>query len=499
MNRKLISNQPLKDDLEDLEEINFLQSRDKKVKFDAPEEQKQRIDNNPVSQPHNDNVEEEEEEIQVPTKKTTKRYHQLQVIDEDAEHFKAKLDNLINNFRTETLSEFMSIKRNLLEEQTDAIDSETRKYSKLLENRTNELDRTKEALAKKIKELERAEVITHVVADWSGIARTKRRNVLLLSKCFNGFKNYKSQQETQKMTKRMADVILKRKTLAKVFGSWKTIHVDNHQENMIKESDATLNKELAELSAKYNKEIELLSNRLNEALRELDAAERNKLDMQDNLKKAFMRGVCALNFEAMSILKPGEQGYDDSSSQPNNVYEDTTQMENIVRANPNFNSLVLNPVDDNRSHPEDRESERDLRSSPKKNIVFYQNPRLESKDMRWREAPLVGASQPTQSKNAFKESILKPSSYTHKVENKENAKEENLLDHHDLDEKLHQHHVPDNMGEGRVIKVNNGKSFGMPASHGTTGKSMKAQDKTAVTVNANKAAQLRSQLSKAKK
>jgi len=239
------------------------------------------------------------------------------------------------------------------------------------------LDRTKEALAKKIKELERAEVITHVVADWSGIARTKRRNVLLLSKCFNGFKNYKSQQETQKQTKRMADVILKRKTLAKVFGSWKTIHVENHQENMVKESDATLNRELAELSAKYNKEIELLSNRLNEALRELDAAERNKLDMQDNLKKAFMRGVCALNFEAMSILKPGEQGYEESTSQLGNVYEDTNQMENIVRANPNFNSLVLNPVDDNRSHhTEDRESERDLRSSPKKNIVFYQNPRV---------------------------------------------------------------------------------------------------------------------------
>ena len=45
MNRKLISNQPLKDDLEDLEEINFLQSRDKKVRFDEPEEQKQGGDN----------------------------------------------------------------------------------------------------------------------------------------------------------------------------------------------------------------------------------------------------------------------------------------------------------------------------------------------------------------------------------------------------------------------------------------------------------------------
>jgi hypothetical protein len=28
--------------------------------------------------------------------------------------------------------------------------------------------------------------------------------------------------------------------------------------------------------------------------------------MQENLKKAFMRGVCALNFEAMHILNPND-------------------------------------------------------------------------------------------------------------------------------------------------------------------------------------------------
>lgn len=30
--------------------------------------------------------------------------------------------------------------------------------------------------------------------------------------------------------------------------------------------------------------------------------------MQEGLKKAFMRGVCALNFEAMNILTPEGQG-----------------------------------------------------------------------------------------------------------------------------------------------------------------------------------------------
>jgi hypothetical protein len=36
---------------------------------------------------------------------------------------------------------------------------------------------------------------------------------------------------------------------------------------------------------------------------------KNKLMMQENLKKAFMRGVCALNFEAMNILNPNDMNY----------------------------------------------------------------------------------------------------------------------------------------------------------------------------------------------
>lgn len=35
--------------------------------------------------------------------------------------------------------------------------------------------------------------------------------------------------------------------------------------------------------------------------------------MQEGLKKAFMRGVCALNFEAMNILTP--QGKDEHMNQ----------------------------------------------------------------------------------------------------------------------------------------------------------------------------------------
>jgi hypothetical protein len=38
---------------------------------------------------------------------------------------------------------------------------------------------------------------------------------------------------------------------------------------------------------------------------ELDEANRLKIGLQENLKRAFMRGVCALNFEAMNVLNGG--------------------------------------------------------------------------------------------------------------------------------------------------------------------------------------------------
>ena len=48
----------------------------------------------------------------------------------------------------------------------------------------------------------------------------------------------------------------------------------------------------------------MLRKRLDEAHTQVSQGDRVKAQMQENLKKAFMRSVCALNFEAMNILDP---------------------------------------------------------------------------------------------------------------------------------------------------------------------------------------------------
>jgi centrosomal protein POC5 len=48
--------------------------------------------------------------------------------------------------------------------------------------------------------------------------------------------------------------------------------------------------------------MEMVKLKLGEAMRKNEEYENNKYQLQENLKKAFLRGVCAMNMEAMGVL-----------------------------------------------------------------------------------------------------------------------------------------------------------------------------------------------------
>lgn len=58
-----------------------------------------------------------------------------QIIDEDTENFRIKLDNLINIFKNDALKEFMSMKKSLLETQVQTIKGETERYLNMYEEK----------------------------------------------------------------------------------------------------------------------------------------------------------------------------------------------------------------------------------------------------------------------------------------------------------------------------------------------------------------------------
>lgn len=74
--------------------------------------------------------------------------------------------------------------------------------------------------------------------------------------------------------------------------------------------------------------ISQVTNELKLAKQKIQEGEEDKLILQENLKKAFMRGVCALNLEAMSILK-----------KTNNVETDfLNNMETSIQSSQNIGS-----------------------------------------------------------------------------------------------------------------------------------------------------------------
>lgn len=172
------------------------------------------------------------------------------------------------------------------------------------------------------------------------------------------------------------------------FNAWRTHHSAEKEQKTKVESEELLNRELSDLAAKYSKEIESLSQKLSEVNEQLEIANKGKVDMQENLKKAFMRGVCALNFEAMNILQTNESSQeninqtlaDHALKEASNIFGTQSRVqiqktyERTEFNKENYaNPLIVNPIVDDTNN----ESFTKTNTSPiKKSVVFYQNPRV---------------------------------------------------------------------------------------------------------------------------
>jgi hypothetical protein len=117
-------------------------------------------------------------------------FHHVQVIDEDVENFTRRLDILVKNFKTDSLKDFMSIKRNLLKEQKNIIGTEKQKSDTIINNKNDEIEKlsfelnnTKNALAREISVKEKISAYLYNY-------RIKIRNSKLKKSGFSSLKDF---------------------------------------------------------------------------------------------------------------------------------------------------------------------------------------------------------------------------------------------------------------------------------------------------------------------
>lgn len=117
-------------------------------------------------------------------------FHHVQIIDEDVENFKRRLDILVKNFRTDTLKDFMGIKRHLLTEQKSIIDSEKQKCDAMLSSKVDQIEHLKENLAKTKHALSNESEIKDRLGLYLYKLKSNKYNIKLKNKAFFGLKNY---------------------------------------------------------------------------------------------------------------------------------------------------------------------------------------------------------------------------------------------------------------------------------------------------------------------
>ncbi|XP_006901496.1 PREDICTED: centrosomal protein POC5, partial [Elephantulus edwardii] len=114
---------------------------------------------------------------------------------------------------------------------------------------------------------------------------------------------------------KLADQYFRRTLLKKVWKAWHSTIEKQWKDVVERACQARAEEVCLQISNDYENKVAVLSGALENAKAEIQRMQHEKEQFEDSMKKAFMRGVCALNLEAMTIFQSrNETGMDMTNS-----------------------------------------------------------------------------------------------------------------------------------------------------------------------------------------
>lgn len=102
---------------------------------------------------------------------------------------------------------------------------------------------------------------------------------------------------------KLADQYFQRTLLKKVWKGWRSVVQKQWRDVIERACQARAEEVCVQISSDYEAKFAMLSAALENAKAEIQRMQQEKEQFEDSMKKAFMRGVCALNLEAMTIFQ----------------------------------------------------------------------------------------------------------------------------------------------------------------------------------------------------
>ncbi|XP_073240879.1 centrosomal protein POC5-like isoform X1 [Porites lutea] len=226
------------------------------------------------------------------------------VIDADLARMEALLDNWCLDLKRNVLAEFAQCKMGLFEKQKQLLMQEKRRHGVEMNKLMNEMESQKELLLTYEQTLSHKDSIVANVTN--AIQKQKERSELL--KAFTVWKLRHCDEKREGFASKLARRHYNHTLQSLAWTAWRSVIESKWKQRVEKACQAKAQDVCVKLTEDYESRLQTANRELEMARTEIARLHAERERYEETMKKAFMRGVCALNLEAMSMFREGEEG-----------------------------------------------------------------------------------------------------------------------------------------------------------------------------------------------
>ncbi|XP_053303932.1 centrosomal protein POC5 [Spea bombifrons] len=235
------------------------------------------------------------------------RVMELPVSTENMNHVENVLDFWSGNLKTNVLAELSKWRLTIIEQHKQEMKKQDEKHAEHITKLSSQVDNLEELLETYTTSIQRKdEVISNLTR-----ALEKQKEKTELMRTFTHWRLQHLEARQEDYASSMADKHYQKTLMKNVWRAWHSAIESDWKEKVEQACRTRAEEVCVELSNGYESQITQLSGALEEARAEVQRLHAERGQFEGSMKKAFMRGVCALNMEAMSMFQGRESRMDD--------------------------------------------------------------------------------------------------------------------------------------------------------------------------------------------
>ncbi|XP_066512872.1 centrosomal protein POC5-like isoform X1 [Hoplias malabaricus] len=272
------------------------------------------------------------------------------------------LDTWSNNLKSNVMMELRKWKLAFMEQHRLEMKNEREKHAAHLAGITSEMDSLKDLIKTyQLSNQRKDEVIANLTR-----AADRQRERLELMRSFTQWRIKQCAAKEEAQAGRLAEQHYQLQLKKKVWAAWHSLIQKDWRERVEMACRARAEDICLELSADYEAKMLEHGDALQKAQAEIQRLHRERECYEESMKKAFMRGVCALNIEALSMFQTGDTGRQErdaphSGDDPSSMANRPLRTASSARLSPIVMESPL-PHAPSRNNAEDTEAVRDWRT-----------------------------------------------------------------------------------------------------------------------------------------